>query len=179
MRQLDRLTTLATRLLQIARIEAGVALQQQAVDLAELAGLVAAEFSDVHGRLQVDVLAPTRIEGDVDALGIALRNLIDNALKHGGAATNVRVQVGPGFVSVVDDGPGVPPETLPTLTKPFERGTSAAEGSGLGLAMVQTIARQSNATLELRSPLVDGRGFAATLRFGAAPAASASDAPTS
>lgn len=169
-RQLDRLTTLATRLLQIARIEAGVALQREPVDLAELATLVAAEFADAGQRLRVQIDAPATVEGDVDALGIALRNLIDNALKHGGAEASVNVRVGPGFIGVSDDGPGVPADALATLTRPFERGASAAEGSGLGLAMVQTIARQSGARLELHSPHAAGRGFAASLHFSAAPA---------
>ena len=42
------------------------------------------------------------------------------------------------------------------------------EGAGLGLAMVRTIAQQSNAELVLVSPVKDGRGFSASIRFGAA-----------
>ncbi|EWS61814.1 Osmolarity sensor protein EnvZ [Methylibium sp. T29-B] len=75
------------------------------------------------------------------------------------------MQAGPGSISVRDDGPGVPPDSLTRLVRPFERGASAAEGSGLGLAMVETIARQSGAQLELRSPVAGGHGFEATLRF--------------
>ena len=87
LRQLDRLTRLATRLLQIARIESGVALQHAAVDLVQLALLVADDFAEAQrsGRLLLQVDAqPLPVQGDIDALGIALRNLIDNALKHGG-----------------------------------------------------------------------------------------------
>ena len=87
LRQLDRLTRLATRLLQIARIESGVALQHAAVDLVQLALLVADDFAEAQrsGRLLLQVEAqPLPVQADIDALGIALRNLIDNALKHGG-----------------------------------------------------------------------------------------------
>ncbi len=111
--------------------------------------------------------ASVPVSGDVDALGIALRNLIDNALKHGGSATRVMVTVAGQQLEVQDDGPGVPPALLAGLVRPFDRGGPghALQGSGLGLAMVDTIARQSGARLRLRSPVADGRGFAALLDF--------------
>lgn len=171
-RQLDRLTALATRLLQVARIDSGVALKREPVDLAQLARLVADEFAEAGpgGRLRVEAEgAVGSVPGDVDALGIALRNLVDNALKHGGPDARVTVRAAPATLTVTDDGPGVPAEALPRLVRPFERGGSAAEGSGLGLAMVDTIARQSGARLELRSPAAGmARGFEAVLRFDAA-----------
>lgn len=169
-RQLDRLSSLASRLLQIARVESGVAFKRDPVDLAQLARLVADEFSEAQpgGRLQVEGLASASVAADTDALGIAVRNLIDNALKHGGPDARVTVQVGAASIAVRDDGPGVPPDSLGRLVRPFERGASAAEGSGLGLAMVDTIARQSGAKLVLRSPLAGGRGFEAALHFGSA-----------
>ncbi|MBL8350476.1 MAG: sensor histidine kinase N-terminal domain-containing protein [Burkholderiaceae bacterium] len=170
LRQLDRLTRLATRLLQLARIESGVALQRGAVDLVQLAVLVADDFPDAQrsGRLQLEVLGqPTPVQGDIDALGIALRNLIDNALKFGGDTVQVTVRVEGQTLQVDDDGPGVPPDRLAGLVRRFDRGGSkqALVGSGLGLAMVDTIARQSGATLVLRSPLRDGQGFSASLQF--------------
>jgi two-component system OmpR family sensor kinase len=170
LRQLDRLTSLATRLLQLARVESGVALQREPVDLVQLAVLVNDEFSEASrsGQLSLQVRGrPVAVRGDIDALGIALRNLIDNALKHGGSAAQVRVCVSGQRIGVEDDGPGVPPARLAGLVRPFDRGGPghALQGSGLGLAMVHTIARQSGARLVLTSPLADGRGFAAWLDF--------------
>ncbi|HEX7156267.1 MAG TPA: HAMP domain-containing sensor histidine kinase, partial [Burkholderiaceae bacterium] len=159
---------LATRLLQLARIESGVALRREPVDLALLARLVAEEFGDARGagRLMVEVHGePAPVAGDLDAIGIALRNLIDNALKHAAGAARVTVRVEPGEIAVIDDGPGVPPTALATLVRPFVRGNVLSEGSGLGLAIVDTIARQSGGRLELRSPIADGHGFGARLRF--------------
>ncbi|MDH3209196.1 MAG: HAMP domain-containing histidine kinase [Burkholderiaceae bacterium] len=171
LRQLDRITTLATRLLQLARIESGVALRREPVDLALLCRVLVDEFAQARrtGKLTLELpeIAPM-VQGDVDALGIALRNLIDNALKHAGAAARVSVRVGPSCVSVTDNGPGVATEELARLVRPFERGTVVADGSGLGLSMVETIARQSGARLELRSPVQGTSGFEATLRFAAA-----------
>lgn len=167
-RQLDRLTRLAARLLQLARIESGVALQREPVDIAQLAALVADEFGEAcrQQRLRIDANAtPQPVLGDVDALGIALRNLVDNALKHGGPQATVVIAVGADSLSVSDDGPGVPAASLAGLVRKFERGSGSAEGCGLGLAMVDTIARQSGARLLLQSPLHDGRGFCAQLLF--------------
>lgn len=178
LRQLDRLTHLATRLLQLARIESGVALHRAPVDLVQLAALVVAEFADAlrAGRLGLSVLGPaTPVLGDIDALGIALRNLIDNALKHGGDAAQVQVRVENQRITVEDNGPGVPTDNLARLVGKFERGDNAhaASGSGLGLAMVSTIARQSAAQLVLQSPVAGGQGFSASLQFNPD-----SDAPT-
>lgn len=154
-RQLDRLTRLASRLLQLARIDSGVALRREPIDLSQLAGLVIDEFGEARAHSHLDIHVETQplepIDGDIDALGIALRNLIDNALKHGGDGARVRVCVGPGRLAVQDNGPGIPPDQVARLAQPFERGTTVAEGSGLGLTMVQTVARQSGATLTFKA----------------------------
>lgn len=168
-RQLDRLTHLATRLLQIARIDSGVALQRQSIDLRQLAQMVVDEFPQSRDqrralRLITDT-TPAPVLGDIDALGIALRNLIENALKHAGPDATTLVQVRPDELSVTDDGPGTPGADLAALTRPFERGSTVALGTGLGLSLVQTIARQSGAELLLTSPVADGRGWRATLWF--------------
>jgi two-component system OmpR family sensor kinase len=172
--RLDRLTQLTTRLLQLARIEAGVALQREPVDLVQLTVLVLDEFADLQraGRLKLHVLGTGNslpVQGDIDALGIALRNLIDNALRHGGGGAVVTVRVDHLTLQVEDDGPGVTPERLPRLVRKFDRGSNRDSllGSGLGLSMVDTIVQQSGARLELSSPVAEGRGFRATIRFTA------------
>lgn len=168
-RQLDRLTHLSTRLLQIARVDSGVALQRQRIDLRQLAQLVVDEFPQSHDharqlRLITDT-EPAPVMGDIDALGIAVRNLIDNALKHAGPEASVVVRVLPDEISVTDDGPGASGTDLAALTRPFERGSTLAHGSGLGLSLVQTIARQSGAELLLTSPVSNGHGWRACLWF--------------
>jgi two-component system OmpR family sensor kinase len=55
--------------------------------------------------------------------------------------------------SVVNRGPVLPDDELERLTKPFERGATAAKGSGLGLAIVKAIARGAGSILTLRSPV--------------------------
>jgi signal transduction histidine kinase len=80
-----------------------------------------------------------RVEADRSTLRRAIENLFRNAVEHGEADT-VRVEPTPdgeppGF-RVADDGRGVPPAVEETL---FDRGVSGGEGTGLGLAVVQSV----------------------------------------
>ena len=159
-------------------IESGAALNHAPVDLVQLAVLVADDFGEAQrsGRLQLRVNGrPLPVQGNIDALGIALRNLIDNALKHGGDESTVKVCITGQRLQVVDDGPGVAAGQVAGLVRKFERGSSGAavSGSGLGLSLVDTIARQSGARLVLVSPVQDGHGFSASLWFDAEPEPSA------
>lgn len=170
--QLDRLSRLSSRLLQIARVESGIALQRAPVDLTLLARLVADEFRAAPDapRLRLDLPeVPVVVDGDIDALSIAVRNLLDNALKHSQGAPVV-LRVAPGRIAVEDAGPGIDTASLERIRRPFERGSGDSDGTGLGLAMVESVARQSGARLELQSPLADGRGLRAALVFVQPPA---------
>src|SRR5690606_37572993 len=90
---------------------------------------------------------------DPDAFAILLRNLIDNALKHGAAEQPVSVRLAPeGILRVINAGPVVPSEALPRLRSRFVRATSDVPGSGLGLAIVDRIAAGAGATLQICSP---------------------------
>jgi two-component system OmpR family sensor kinase len=167
-RSLDRLGNTATKLLQLSRVESGIGLARDPVDLRQLATLVLDEFRHhAHAMHRLSVQLPDQpviVQGDIDALGIAIRNLIENALKHAPQArVEVRVEA-PGRVIVSDNGPGVATEALATLSQPYSRGSARTEGTGLGLAIVARIAQQQHAALLLESPLPDGQaGFRASL----------------
>jgi two-component system OmpR family sensor kinase len=134
------------------------------------ARLVADDFAEAQrsGRLllQVDArLLPVR--ADIDALGIALRNLIDNALGRGGDNARVTVHIDGQTQPVGEDSPGVAIDRVADLVRKVARGGAsfALTGSGLGLSRVDTIARQSGARWVLTSPLAYGHGFSACRRF--------------
>lgn len=173
-RSLDRLSNTATKLLQLSRVESGIGLEREPVDLRQLATLVLDEFrhhADASHRLTVQLPAqPVVVQGDMDALGIAIRNLIENALKHAPQAqVQVRVEA-PGRVIVSDNGPGVARATLATLSTPYSRGSARTDGTGLGLSIVARIAQQQHASLQLESPPPGmDHGFRATLSIGDAP----------
>jgi two-component system OmpR family sensor kinase len=183
---LTRLTRLAERLLALARAEGAEPLTQDWVDLSHVARLVADEFardSRLAGRQLVVQVSPVRVRGDLDAIGLALRNLVENAVVHATAATTIRVACGSGpdgaFVAVIDDGPGVGAEELPRLAKRFARGRQATgQGAGLGLSIVQPLARRLGATLALASPARGARsGFEARLTWPASAVAGTRPAP--
>jgi two-component system OmpR family sensor kinase len=184
-RQLRRLADLSAKLLQFARVDAGVALAREPVDLRQLVHLVLDEFreggSAAAERWTLDLpAAPVWVRGDLDALGMALRNLVENAQRHAGEAARLTLTLtADARLAVEDDGPGVPAAQLAALKKPFQRGPAGApeggsSGSGLGLAIADAVARQSQGSLALQSPVREGRGFRATLALPLSEAAGAS-----
>jgi len=169
---LSRLARLAERLLALARADGAQALADEWVDLSQVVRLTVDEFSQnprLRGRRIFGQTAPVRVRGDLDAIGLALRNLVENALVHGAGGSFIQVTCTGArdavSLTVLDDGPGVDPAELPSLMKRFARGSGAAQsGAGLGLSIVDTLARRMGAKLELISP-PDGRrnGFEARL----------------
>lgn len=163
-----RLSARLEKLLQLARAEAGVGLRRERVDLLVPLHLLVEEFAAQPGmgdRLHLDEagLSALMVAGDLDALAIALRNLIENALRHAPPGSLVEITVLPeGAVRVVNGGPIVPAERLAQLPRRFV--SLRSDGSGLGLSIVQTIAEQLGGRLILRSP-ASGRsdGFEAEL----------------
>jgi two-component system OmpR family sensor kinase len=102
-----------------------------------------------------------------DAFLIVLRNLIENALRHGNAPIPIEVSLkADGRLGVANDGAVVPTDDLSRLTQRFERAHSdGAAGSGLDLAIVKSIADRTGSTSEIRSPRASGAsGFEATFR---------------
>jgi two-component system sensor histidine kinase QseC len=170
----DRATRLVEQLLRLARLDPIVRLPDpRQLDLAEVARASADEAgsaaaaADKTLRLVVPE-EPVAVSGDPDLLGVAVRNLIDNALRYTPPGATVTVSAGlehgEPLLAVTDDGPGVPTEELQCLGERFYRGREAsAEGNGLGLAIVHRVAELHGARLEVEN--VEGGGFAARLRW--------------
>ncbi len=155
---LRRLQRLVSKLLQLARADAGIGAGGGRVDLLPALRAVVDEYARDQrgrGRLRLDDGGHARLEAavDIDGFGIVMANLVENALVHGtpGAPVTVRIDAD-GAVHVVNAGPVVPAATLATLTHRFARGTGTGEGAGLGLAIAEAILRQSGGRLVIRSP---------------------------
>ncbi|HEX7971397.1 MAG TPA: ATP-binding protein [Thiobacillus sp.] len=176
----DRMTHLVEQLLTLARVDP--ASQDAAAPPLDPAGIVAEVCAELlpqarqQGQtLAVDVAPDCRIAVTAAWLRIALRNLVDNALRYAGAGARIEVRLTRGAsdcaISVADSGSGVPPALRAQLSARFVRGEVEGEGCGLGLSIVARIAALSHARLELGDglPRADGgHGFAATLCFSQA-----------
>lgn len=154
---LVRLRQLSEKLLQLSRAEAGIAAVSDPVDLLPALKIVVEDarrgMSD-PSRLLLDLPPQLRARIDLDAFGIVLRNLLDNAQRHGAPGGRILVSVeAPATLTVTNSGPIVPPDKLAALTQRFVRGHTSAEGSGLGLAIVETIVTQAGGKLQLLSPV--------------------------
>ncbi len=153
---LQRLARLVEKLLQLARAESGAALAREPFDALPVLRLLLDEAKrrpEVADRLRFEAGGPAALwlDGDIDAWGIAVQNLLDNALAHGTGEVLVRLLPG-GALSIANGGPVVPPELMARLTARFTRGQARGPGSGLGLAIVEAIAQQSGGSLTLHSP---------------------------
>ena len=156
------------KLLQLSRAESAASLARERIDLVQLSGAVAQEFwqsADANERLALKVpdTEPPIALGDVDALAIALRNLVENALRYGRGRVVIEVMA-PCTLSVRDAGPGVSPDQLRTLQQRHVRHDSGHAGYGLGLSIVATIVEKLSGRLELSSPAVGATtGFEARI----------------
>jgi len=166
-------------LLQMSRAESSASFVRDTVDLGALACDVAEDFwrdPEISKRLKVQISRdePITTIGDSDALALALRNLIENALRYApGASVKVKV-MDPATIIVRDLGPGVDSATLDVITTRHVRRSNNHGGYGLGLSIVNTVVERHNGKMRLYSPAPGhSKGFAVALVFK-----SASDGPS-
>jgi signal transduction histidine kinase len=160
-RQVERLTKLATDLLDLSRIDAGhLHVELGPVDLSEIAGSLVGEFSGV-GRGSEHALVSDGDDGtfaraDEERVRQIGRILLENALLHTPPGTQVRLETGSDGDSaelrVEDDGPGISAGDREHVFERFYRAdTALAAGSGLGLAIAWELATMMGGDLELES----------------------------
>jgi two-component system, OmpR family, sensor kinase len=166
--QVDRLTKLATDLLDLSRLDAGgVAVAQEDVDLAAIAEDCVRELRGVAQRRGTEVLVVLGA-GELHAMGDdarvrqVLRSLLDNALRHTPRGSRIVVTVealdGRARLEVCDNGPGIEEADQKRLFERFYRAANAApQGSGLGLAIADELARRMGGRVEVSSHPGDTR----------------------
>ncbi len=172
--QSERMRRLVDDLLSLTRIE--LAEHQAPQGRADLAAIARAEADAVaplltRRRVVLDQDLPDEAmvgPADAEQLGQVVRNLLDNAIRHGRKDGHIRLSIAPGAppamhapalpgvtLSVADDGPGIPREHIPRLTERFYRvdgGRSrAVGGTGLGLAIVKHIINRHRGRLLIES----------------------------
>ena len=175
-RAIDRLLRTTNDLLDLAKMEAGkLILQEAPFDVVSLAREIGATFS---GQMKSKGLRyienvpdqPVKILADRDKIAEVFTNLVTNAIKFTSSGSiEIEVREGPAFVgcSVADTGPGIAAENLPRVFSKFEqfgrKTAGAAKGTGLGLAICKEIIEYHNGRIWVESKPGQGARFIFTL----------------
>jgi len=150
----------------------------EAVDLSLIGGEMAARFYAEDGVLmKTDLAQGATIEGDPTDVRRVIGNLLENARKYGRSAVDdiaritlqTKVNHGRVELSVMDEGRGIPEDQVALITRPFYRVDTArtqANGTGLGMAIVQRLVTRQRGTLRLRNRHPHA-GFEVTIDFPA------------
>jgi two-component system, OmpR family, sensor kinase len=201
LRSSQRMRRLVADLLLLARTDVGRVIPHEPCALDQIVVEAASELGPVSAAHEISLdVQPAIVEGSRDELHRLAINLLENALRHTPAGTEIRVSTrmveGPGSgtnmsagtpgtslessqaeLVVEDDGPGVPPGLAPTLFERFVRGAGDRGGSfGLGLAIVRAVAESHGGSVRLEDRVPHGARFivdlpAAHVRASAKPLA--------
>ncbi|MFF5208591.1 ATP-binding protein [Streptosporangium sp. NPDC000396] len=152
----NRIQTLTSDLLLLARLDAGEPACHEEVDLGQVAAEEAAR-SRPRPRIRVglEVAADALVRGSAEQLRRLVANLVDNAVRHADSTVTVRLALdgGEAVLDVRDDGPGIPAEHREAVFDRFTRLDEArdrdAGGSGLGLAIARDIAVRHGGSLDI------------------------------
>lgn len=164
-------------LLDLARSEAGQPrLEPEPVDLAASAESVIRQLAGQAARagvtLKLKAEADVWAEADARAVRQIWQNLVSNAVKYSERGKTVtletRVDDGAAVLSVTDRGAGIAPGDLVRLTEPFQQGTGAKPGTGLGLSVVRRFAELHGGGLKIESKPGKGTRATVTLPLSAA-----------
>ena len=158
-----RMTSLVEDLLLLARLDAGRPLDAEPVDLSRLLvdGVGDAHVAGPGHLWRLDLPdEPVVVTGDGARLHQVVSNLLSNARTHTPPGTTVTARVtagadGAAVLAILDNGPGVAPELLPTIFERFARADTSrsriAGSTGLGLAIVTAVVQAHSGTVEVTS----------------------------
>ena len=170
-RQGKKMADLISQLLQMTRMDQGTeAAQLEQTDLTDLVRGLCGEQGELGRRLIPDLQEGVTAQANRPLLSRLLQNLIDNAEKYGAPGGRIwvtlRREAGEIRLTVRDEGPGIPPDQQEKIWQRFyqvDPSRGGDRGAGLGLSIVQQIARVHGGTMTLES--VTGRGSAFTLHL--------------
>jgi signal transduction histidine kinase/CheY-like chemotaxis protein len=167
---------LVDNMLDLAKLDAGIELKRETVDLNDLVAEIAHEFEpQAKGKEQVLTLQMSEngpeIQGDSFQLKQALRNLVGNAIKYtpanGIVSLSIITDEHKVLVHVKDTGHGIPADDLPHIFDRFYRVRQGAvkdiEGNGLGLAIVKSIIEGHSGQVRVVSEPGKGSCFTVSL----------------
>lgn len=169
----ERLTGMVEELLDFSRLQSGrMTLTIEKVDLIAELGEAVYMFTDLAATEQKKlfyeenaVLSP--MLGDTNRLRQVFINILDNAFKYTGEQGKITIQTGEKdnwlWISIADNGCGIPEEHLANVKKKFYKANQMVGGSGIGLAVVDEIVRLHGGDFRIESE--EGKGTTVTLKF--------------
>ena len=170
--ELDRMARIVEDLLLLARLDEGLELRPEPVELELVFGEALLRSMLRAPRLvRVEAEPDVYARADSERLLQVLTNLVTNAVKHTGEHGRVTLastrENGRAVIRVSDDGSGIPPSELPHIFERFYRGAGARaavpEGSGLGLAIAASLIAAMDGSIEVRSSYGEGTTFTVSL----------------
>lgn len=170
--QTIRMQHLVDDLLTLSRLESGLNLREEEVDMPALLALLLSEARSLSAgqhNIVAGEIMPTRLLASPDEIHSACSNLVSNAVRYTPAGGSITLswtwREGQPVFAVQDTGLGIAPEHIPRLTERFyrvDRGRSRMNGgTGLGLAIVKHILHRHAGRLVVESQLGQGSEFAA------------------
>jgi two-component system sensor histidine kinase KdpD len=173
---LDRLQALVTDAIQMLRIDSGDVIVHR--DRYRVAEIVAAALRELQPRLNGHTVTtqvpPTLlVDADRELLRLALRQLLDNAVKYSASGSTIEVRAGGNGtvdIGVRTSGPAIPEHEQEKIFERFYRGDQARRvpGTGMGLAIVRQIAQAHGGALSVSSTDSSGTEFTLSLPGGTA-----------
>jgi two-component system OmpR family sensor kinase len=167
LRDLRKLAELDTQMLEHRPVEVGKLVSE----MVSAAGSLPAHRERSINLLVSKVPALPPVTGDRDMLGLAIFNLLENALKYSVPTDAIEVRVREDgralFIEVADGGAGIPLQEQQRIFDDLYRGENAheTEGSGLGLALARRIVQLHGGEITVRSDPAQGRGTVFTIRL--------------
>ncbi len=177
----ERLSHLVENVLQYARLERGKrGTQREAVDVRDLWQRVVSRLTDRAQQVEMQLVADFSVDAedavmrtDPAAVEQILFNLVDNACKYARSVADATIEVNWLIrdahveIRVTDRGPGIPPEKVRHLFRPFSKSVhdpaNTAPGVGLGLALCRQLAQALGGQLRYESPGGQGATFVLTV----------------
>ncbi|MFL5679872.1 MAG: sensor histidine kinase [Chloroflexota bacterium] len=162
----DRLVALTNDLLSLARPDASVARPPDVCDLSVTAAEALEAYlpGDTAG-IEFAFAADLPVAANPGEVGRIVRNLVENAFRHGGRGVRVSVATlaldRDAILEVTDDGPGISEADTERIFAPFHRLRAAhgTEGTGLGLAIAADLAARNGGRVTVRSAVGRGSTF--------------------
>ena len=178
MTESSRLTDLINKFLDLTRLEVGrTEIKMIPFELSQLVDKMIESTRSLFQKKNIHIIKDVSGKlpfayGDPDMIEQVMLNLLSNAIKYSPKNSKIGIELKQTSdrlsVSVIDNGYGIPKESLPNIFKKFYRvsdsnETSSAEGSGLGLALAKEIVQHHGSTIEVQSKLGVGSVFSFTL----------------